>query len=418
MKKAKKSLDYKTYVINLKSMKKQYSFTRSEAAKVWNDVNKLHKYIRKKQWHWPSSETFQKHFKKKKYHLHSQTVQAIIQKYYSNIDTAKILRRNGHKNARYPYKFKKHFTPTWKKLAIKMKNNRIALSNGKNNEKLTLKLPANIRQQIEAGNGTVSLVELGYYQLTIVVGYPKKQITINGDNIAAMDLGLIHSGVITDGKTTLAIVGRYMRSINQNYSKQTAKIVKKQSKCKKYSRRWKKLQRTKKLLTKKRLNIMRNFYHHVANLVEDYCLKNEIKTLIFGEIRTISKNKRGKMSKRTNQSMTLLSLGVMVRYIKERLDRHQIEMKAINEAYTTQTCPACGHRHKPGGRIYHCKKCNFKAFRDEVGAYNILNKYVNGNKIVTGDCIPTGEIKYLRPLRLAKQRSSGVDTPMLLPSAA
>lgn len=418
MKKANPSLDYKTYVIQLKSMKKHHSFIRSETAKVWNDVNKLHKYIRQRQWKWPSSETFQKHFKKKDYSLHSQTVQAVIQQYYSNLDTARILRKNGDKKAKYPYKFKKHFTPTWKKSAIRIKNNRIVLSNGKSGEKLSIKLPANISQQIHAGNGTVSTVELGYYQLTIVVGYPKVNRIMDGDNIAAMDLGLIHSGVITDGKTTLAIVGRYMRSINQNYSKQSAKIVKKQSKCKKYSRRWRKLQRTKKLLTKKRLNVMRNFYHHVANLVEDYCLKNEIKTLIFGEIRNISKNKRGKMSKRTNQSMTLLSLGVMVRYIKERLDRHQIEMKAINEAYTTQTCPVCGHRHKPGGRVYRCRQCDFKAFRDEVGAYNILNKYVNGNKIVAGKCIPTGEIKYLRPLQYAKQRSSGVDTPMLLPSVA
>ena len=66
MKKAKTSLDYKTYVIQLKSMKKHHSFIRSETAKVWNDVNKLHKYIRQRQWKWPSSETFQKYFKKEK----------------------------------------------------------------------------------------------------------------------------------------------------------------------------------------------------------------------------------------------------------------------------------------------------------------------------------------------------------------
>ncbi len=88
-----------------------------------------------------------------------------------------------------------------------------------------------------------------------------------------------------------------------------------------------------------------------------------------------------------------------MKLVKYKLEIHNIELKKINEADTTRTCPVCGHKHKPKGRIYHCKKCNFLAFRDEVGTYNILNKYMNNGIIMPNEYVPTGEIKYLRIIK-------------------
>ncbi|MHB9144971.1 MAG: transposase [Symbiobacteriia bacterium] len=54
--------------------------------------------------------------------------------------------------------------------------------------------------------------------------------------------------------------------------------------------------------------------------------------------------------------------------------RHMLTYKAArlgmatdlqDEAYTSQTCPACGHRHKPSGREYRCA-CGFRYHRDGV----------------------------------------------------
>jgi putative transposase len=74
----------------------------------------------------------------------------------------------------------------------------------------------------------------------------------------------------------------------------------------------------------------------------------------------------------------------------------------INEAYTSQTCPVCGHRHKPTGRIYKCKnkECNFVGIRDEVGSANILNKHLHGGRIEKNTLLPTSKVKYLRPVKL------------------
>ena len=76
-------MHYKTtvYSINLKTMK-GLDDCRIEAARLYNDVKNLHKYLRKRHWGWSSKYDFQKHFKKKKYALHSQTVQFIIDNFF------------------------------------------------------------------------------------------------------------------------------------------------------------------------------------------------------------------------------------------------------------------------------------------------------------------------------------------------
>lgn len=42
----------------------------------------------------------------------------------------------------------------------------------------------------------------------------------------------------------------------------------------------------------------------------------------------------------------------------------------INPAYTSQTCPKCGHVHHANDRNYTCK-CGFHTHRDLLGAMNI-----------------------------------------------
>ncbi|MDA8345082.1 MAG: zinc ribbon domain-containing protein, partial [Thermaerobacter sp.] len=38
-----------------------------------------------------------------------------------------------------------------------------------------------------------------------------------------------------------------------------------------------------------------------------------------------------------------------------------------SEAYTSQTCPHCGHLSRVAGRTYRCRSCGYKAHRDAVG---------------------------------------------------
>ncbi|WP_308202012.1 zinc ribbon domain-containing protein, partial [Salinibacter ruber] len=64
--------------------------------------------------------------------------------------------------------------------------------------------------------------------------------------------------------------------------------------------------------------------------------------------------------------------------------------KRASEAYTSQTCPNCKHKHKPPGRDFNCPQCSFEAHRDVVGARNILNERYPGDE-PTGSTQVAGE---------------------------
>ncbi|MCY0897435.1 MAG: zinc ribbon domain-containing protein [Firmicutes bacterium] len=61
-----------------------------------------------------------------------------------------------------------------------------------------------------------------------------------------------------------------------------------------------------------------------------------------------------------------------------------------DEAYASQECPRCGHRHKPRGRLYACPACKFRFHRDGDGAINIRRKYLGCGAVVGAMASPTG----------------------------
>ena len=73
-------------------------------------------------------------------------------------------------------------------------------------------------------------------------------------------------------------------------------------------------------------------------------------------------------------------------------------VKDENEAYTSQTCPVCGHRHKPKDRNFRCK-CGFSWHRDVLGAWNIRSRHLHGELVVGATPKADHIIKYRHPYR-------------------
>jgi putative transposase len=55
-----------------------------------------------------------------------------------------------------------------------------------------------------------------------------------------------------------------------------------------------------------------------------------------------------------------------------------MKVELVDEHHTSQTCPSCGHRHKPRGRNFRCPSCGLQAHRDVVGQINILSRFKEG----------------------------------------
>ncbi len=78
----------------------QMTDARLEAARLWNIMAIPHLCSRKRNKKWPSQGQFKKHFARK-FRLHSQTIQALIGKFFANIETNRFNRAMGDKRARY-----------------------------------------------------------------------------------------------------------------------------------------------------------------------------------------------------------------------------------------------------------------------------------------------------------------------------
>lgn len=386
--------------IALPAMKSSFGEARCEAARLWNRMVRLHHWLRKHQRPWPSKGDFEKHFKGR-FRLHSQTVQALIGKFFANIDTTRTNRANGEHKARYPWRTKRYLSVPWKGQGIHVKGRYISLPMGRGRSPLRLKLPRSLP------SGQIVQAELGFYELRLTFKRPAQDAGAC-EGIAAMDPGVIHLGMITDGQQTLGIVGRGLRSVIQGHNRKKAVLSARLARCTKGSRRWKKLKHALGRSARRRDRFQRNLLHHAANEIVHFCEERQIGTLVAGDITQMNRGKKKKSSRRNNQANGNQPLGQFYTYLGYKLRRIGAVLETQNEAYTSQTCPVCGHRHKPAGRVYHCPRCGFTAPRDSVGAHNQLNKYRHDGVIRPGVYVPSGTVKYLRPVAMRR----GVVDPM------
>lgn len=70
---------------------------RLEAGELWTHLVKLHRFHRVRRWEWPSEARLKGHLKGR-YGLHSQSAQALIERFCARIDGVTTARRNGDAN--------------------------------------------------------------------------------------------------------------------------------------------------------------------------------------------------------------------------------------------------------------------------------------------------------------------------------
>ncbi|WP_020374168.1 RNA-guided endonuclease InsQ/TnpB family protein [Sulfobacillus thermosulfidooxidans] len=368
------------------------SAARRSAGDLWTRLVKIHRFCRKRHWPWPTEAQLKAHFKGR-WPLHSQTIQALIEKFFATMDGVRTKRQNGDKKARYPWRFRRYFNPIFKRQALKMQGSHLRLSLGRGREPIRVRLPdalpTGMRVQAELGYGEIFLT------VTRILDDPQPPVS---EKAGGLDIGVIHLGVVSDGQEALAVSGRGLRSIKQGRAKGLAHLQKKRRRTQSGSRRRKRLNRARHRISQKVERVTRNALHHAANQIVAFCLATGITMLYAGDLGTLNHQKRHRRSRRTNQEIGVLEFGRLEQYLEYKLRRYGIPLIKISEAYTSQTCPHCGHLNKVAGRTYHCRACDYQAHRDGVGAVNILNKGMHQGEIRPGTLLVPERITYRRPV--------------------
>lgn len=347
--------------------------------------------------------------------LHSHSIDAAQQGFPKAVKTAKTLRKTDPE-ARYPHKRKYFRTTIWKgrngtkdgKVIsnLRREEDYLFLPMARGQKAIELKLPESLQYIPVEFFTEVRLVynkSSRHYEWHITIEDDKEIALATGTNTAAIDLGEIHPVAITDGVGGSVISCRELRSVAQNTNKQTAKFQAAQSKYKKGSRRWKRLQRKKNRFLAKQELRRRDLEHKISRAAVDWAVEHKVKTLAIGDVRDVAKGKR--LNKKSQQKISNWSHGKMRTYIGYKAEALSITViDNIDEAYTSQTCANCGNRHKPKGRVYTCPSCGAVAHRDVQGAANILSRFLYGELAKVP--IPQ-DIKYRHPVLRGKRSSLG-----------
>ena len=222
-----------------------------------------------------------------------------------------------------------------------------------------------------------------FFEIQYTYEIQEENIQLNTNNALAIDLGINNlCTCITNTGKSFIIDGKKLKSINQFFNKQNAKLrsIKDKQNI---------LRQTKQqfLISRKRKNRIDDYINKTCRYIINYCLSNNIGTLVVGYNQSFQC--KANLGKRNNQIFTQLPFGNIREKLEYLCKRYNINYILQEESYTSkasffdndelpiynadnpQTYEFSGKRIKRG--LYQTKN-NYLFNADCNGALNILRK--------------------------------------------
>lgn len=157
------------------------------------------------------------------------------------------------------------------------------------------------------------------------------QRNLNTKNALALDFGInnLVSGVTNEGKTFI-IDGKKLKSINQWYNKENSRLqsIKDKQKFGKANTN------QQKVITKKRNNRVNDYISKTAKKVINYCVENNIGTLVAGYNVTFQQN--SDIGKANNQNFVNIPYGLLRSKLEYLCELNSINYVEQEESYTSK----------------------------------------------------------------------------------
>ena len=222
-----------------------------------------------------------------------------------------------------------------------------------------------------------------FFEIQYIYEIQEEDIQLNTNNALAIDLGVnnLCTCVTNTGKSFI-VDGKKLKSINQFFNKQNAKLqsIKDKQNIK---------QQTKQqyLISGKRKNRIDDYISKICRHIINYCLINDIGTLVIGYSQSFQR--KANLGNKNNQIFTQLPFGKIREKLEYLCKRYNINYILQEESYTSkasffdndelpiynadnpQTYEFSGKRIKRG--LYQTKN-NYLFNADCNGALNILRK--------------------------------------------
>ena len=383
-----------SYVIRRKHVgnKPLFQELALESGKLYSEtVRFFWRTVRKKNI-WLKPAQLKRHIDSDQMHAHS--ADAAVEAFTNSLKSWRQKRKNDY-TAKPPKRLRKYYPVTWKSSAIKIKNNQLILSNGRNKESIIL----NNWQYDKPVQVIMRWIGKQYEMIftfkdNSCISNNEEFIETDENKIVGVDIGQIHTAVCSNG---ISLNGKYLRSLRQWRDKKLSDIQSKMDSIKKGGKRWRRLKSKKLRFLRKANNKIDDILHkYMTGLVATQKRKG-VTTLVIGDLSGYRQNNDcGHTRNQENHQWLYGKITHMIQYKAKKLGLNVILQE---ESYTSKTCPRCGYCHKnsPKGRNFVCKSCHFNCHRDLVGSINIKQKYLGnfglGSQVVA-DMAPASGVRY------------------------
>ena len=222
-----------------------------------------------------------------------------------------------------------------------------------------------------------------FFEIQYTYEIQEENIQLNINNALAIDLGVNNlCACVTNTGESFIIDGRKLKSVNQFFNKQNAKLQ--SIKDKQNIKRETKQQY---LISRKRKNKVDDYINKTCRYIINYCLVNDIGILVIGYNQSFQS--KANLGRKNNQIFTQLPFGKIREKLEYLCKRYNINYILQEESYTSkasffdndelpiynadnpQTYEFSGKRIKRG--LYQTKN-NYLFNADCNGALNILRK--------------------------------------------
>jgi IS605 OrfB family transposase len=103
---------------------------------------------------------------------------------------------------------------------------------------------------------------------------------------------------------------------------------------------------------------------------------NRLGLLAIEQLKNLKRGKRRNRGKTFRKAMIPWTYHQVIEVLRNKAQENRVHLVAVEPAYTSQTCPACGtvSQNNRSAEVFKCIDCDYSQDADTVGALNILSK--------------------------------------------
>lgn len=235
-------------------------------------------------------------------------------------------------------------------------------------KKIQIKVPPVLEEKKIKEIQIIPKFNARFFEIQYKYEIQEEEIKLNANNALAIDLGVnnLCTCVTNTGKSFI-IDGKKLKSINQFFNKQNARlrsIKDKQNIIKQTKQQF--------LISRKRKNRVDDYINKTCHYIINYCIVNDIGTLVIGYNQSFQ-NKTN-LGKRNNQIFTHLPFGKIREKLEYLCKRYNINYILQEESYTSKAS-FFDNDELPVYNMDNPQKYEFSGKRVKRGLYQTKDGY-------------------------------------------